>query len=291
MLNRVATLASDGRPQTPQPEPTTPRHRRSPPTRSSPTTSPAPATPHGWTQVETSDRLEPFLGYKLNQAGVSAIEKTYDTERRRNIDAAEVVAFSRCFRRPIGWFFLPPPGHGGDLVEPVYERSAATTSPPPTSSPSPSARRRLAATSSTASPSCSRPTASSPPTPSTTPSRADHGNAEIEDQINLRRQADPRHHPRPPRRRRRRRHHPDGRSCSSKLVKLTPPGMANLRAHRPRPRPRCSSRKARPSSPPASPMAQRDREPASQQRAARSTTSKRSTSKPSSTRRDTRRRS
>jgi hypothetical protein len=74
----------------------------------------------GWTQVETSDRLEPYLGYKLNQAGVSAIEKTYDSERRRNIDSADVVAFARCFRRPISWFFLPPPGRGGDLVEPVY---------------------------------------------------------------------------------------------------------------------------------------------------------------------------
>jgi hypothetical protein len=74
----------------------------------------------GWTQVETSDRLEPFLGYRLNQAGVSAIEKTYDTERRRNIDAAEVVAFARCFNRPIGWFFLPPTGHSSDLVEPVH---------------------------------------------------------------------------------------------------------------------------------------------------------------------------
>ena len=77
-------------------------------------------TAAGWTQVETSDRLEPYLGYKLNQAGVSAIEKTYDSERRRNIDTSDVVAFARCFRRPIGWFFLPPPGRGGDLVEPIY---------------------------------------------------------------------------------------------------------------------------------------------------------------------------
>jgi hypothetical protein len=73
----------------------------------------------GWTQVETSQRLVPYLGYRLNQAGVSAIEKTYDSERRRNIDTAEVVAFARCFDRPIGWFFLPPPGHSADLVEPL----------------------------------------------------------------------------------------------------------------------------------------------------------------------------
>jgi hypothetical protein len=74
----------------------------------------------GWTQVDTGIRLEPFLGYRLNQAGVSAIEKTYDTERRRNIDAAEIVAFARCFNRPIYWFFLPPTGHTQDLVEPVH---------------------------------------------------------------------------------------------------------------------------------------------------------------------------
>jgi hypothetical protein len=55
----------------------------------------------GWTQVETSDRLEPFLGYKLNQAGVSAIERTFDSDRRRNIDVAEIVAFSRCFGVPM----------------------------------------------------------------------------------------------------------------------------------------------------------------------------------------------
>jgi hypothetical protein len=75
----------------------------------------------GWTQVETSDRLAPFLGYKLNQAGISAIEKTYDSERRRNIDTADVVAFARCFQRPIGWFFLPPSKRGGDLLEPLYD--------------------------------------------------------------------------------------------------------------------------------------------------------------------------
>ena len=73
----------------------------------------------GWTQTQTSDQLEPYLGYKLNQAGVSAIERTFDSERRRNIDVAEVVAFSRCFDRPVGWFFLPPAGLGEHLVEPV----------------------------------------------------------------------------------------------------------------------------------------------------------------------------
>ena len=73
----------------------------------------------GWTQVETSERLEPFLGYKLNQAGISAIERTYDSDRRRNIDVAEIVAFARCFNVPLGWFFLPPATHAQDLIEPI----------------------------------------------------------------------------------------------------------------------------------------------------------------------------
>ena len=73
----------------------------------------------GWTQTLTSDRLEPYLGYRLNQAGVSAIEKTFDSERRRNIDVAEVVGFARCFGLPVSWFFVPPADMGDHLLEPV----------------------------------------------------------------------------------------------------------------------------------------------------------------------------
>jgi hypothetical protein len=63
----------------------------------------------GWTQDQTSDELVPYLGYKLRQAGVSAIEKTFDSERKRNLDVGEVAAFSRCFDLPLAWFFTPPP--------------------------------------------------------------------------------------------------------------------------------------------------------------------------------------
>lgn len=77
---------------------------------------------NGWTQSQTSEQLEPHLGYRLNQAGVSAIEKTFDSERRRNIDVGEIVAFARCFRRPVGWFLLPPPSAGSHLLEPVDDR-------------------------------------------------------------------------------------------------------------------------------------------------------------------------
>ena len=77
---------------------------------------------NGWTQAQTSERLEYYLGYRLNQAGVSAIEKTFDSERRRNIDVGEIVAFAQCFKRPIGWFLLPPPSTGKHLLEPVDDR-------------------------------------------------------------------------------------------------------------------------------------------------------------------------
>ena len=78
----------------------------------------------GWTQTQTGEALEPFIGHRLNQAGVSAIEKTFDSDRRRNIDVAEVLAFARCFDKPVGWFFLPPDAHGDDLIEPVYKGGA-----------------------------------------------------------------------------------------------------------------------------------------------------------------------
>ncbi len=63
----------------------------------------------GWTQAFTSEQLEPFLGYKLRQAGVSAIERTLDGDRPRNLDVAEVVAFAQCFGVHLSWFFMPPP--------------------------------------------------------------------------------------------------------------------------------------------------------------------------------------
>ena len=72
----------------------------------------------GWTQSQTGEYLEPFLGARLNQAGISAIEKTFDSDRRRNIDVSELLAFARCCEKPGGWFLLPPPGHAHDLVEP-----------------------------------------------------------------------------------------------------------------------------------------------------------------------------
>ncbi|MBW3536853.1 MAG: helix-turn-helix transcriptional regulator [Actinobacteria bacterium] len=77
----------------------------------------------GWTQDQTSDELAPYLGYKLKQAGVSAIERTFDSERKRNLDVGEVAAFARCFDVPLAWFFTPPPSMTAPLATPGLEHS------------------------------------------------------------------------------------------------------------------------------------------------------------------------
>ncbi len=64
----------------------------------------------GWTQEELADRLEPYLGQRLTQAGVSSIERAWDGDRRREFDAHELLVFAMVFDLPILWFLLPPPG-------------------------------------------------------------------------------------------------------------------------------------------------------------------------------------
>lgn len=71
----------------------------------------------GWTQAETSDRLEPYLGYALKQSGVSAIERTADDGVSRNLDVDELVAFASCFDKPMSWFLVPPVGWADMNVE------------------------------------------------------------------------------------------------------------------------------------------------------------------------------
>lgn len=62
------------------------------------------------TQDEAAVRLEPFLGQRLRQASISAIEGAFSGERRREFDAQEILAFALAFDLPLLWFFLPPPG-------------------------------------------------------------------------------------------------------------------------------------------------------------------------------------
>ncbi len=64
----------------------------------------------GWTQDELADRLEPYLGQRLTQAGVSSIERAWDGDRRREFDAHELLIFAMVFDLPVLWFLVPPPG-------------------------------------------------------------------------------------------------------------------------------------------------------------------------------------
>lgn len=64
----------------------------------------------GWTQEQFAVRMEPYLGQRLTQASVSAIERAWDGERRREFDAHELLVFAMVFDLPMLWFLLPPPG-------------------------------------------------------------------------------------------------------------------------------------------------------------------------------------
>src|ERR1039458_1291193 len=80
----------------------------------------------GLTQEETAQLLERFLGQRLPQASISAIERAYEGDRRREFDAHEILAFALAFDLPLVWFFLPPPGdarrlyHTSNYVRELY---------------------------------------------------------------------------------------------------------------------------------------------------------------------------
>ena len=63
----------------------------------------------GLTQEEAALALEPFLGQRLLQAGISALERSYGGDKRREFDAQEILAFACAFDLPLLWFLLPPP--------------------------------------------------------------------------------------------------------------------------------------------------------------------------------------
>ena len=46
----------------------------------------------GWTQDETPRALEGLLGQRIPQASISAIERAYEGDRRREFDAHEILA-------------------------------------------------------------------------------------------------------------------------------------------------------------------------------------------------------
>ncbi len=64
----------------------------------------------GWTQDQFAAELEPYMGQRMTQAGISSIERAWDGDRRREFDAHELLVFAMVFELPIIWFLLPPPG-------------------------------------------------------------------------------------------------------------------------------------------------------------------------------------
>ena len=166
-------------------------------TRSSPSTSGPPGSYGDGAQEEFAERLERYLGTRLTQASVSAIERAWDGDRRREFDAHELLIFAMVFDLPMIWFLLPPKGDHRlmrgttrqvdelylwllgrpEKLEPLYDRlreygihdpsenelivekPPASPPPPERGAPRNAARR------------CSSPSSTTTPTSSTAPSR------------------------------------------------------------------------------------------------------------------------
>ncbi|MFP5254489.1 MAG: helix-turn-helix domain-containing protein [Acidimicrobiia bacterium] len=83
----------------------------------------------GWTQDQAAEASAPYLGSRLSSASWSALERSVDGGRIREITADELVAFARAFDLPIGFFLTPPsawdehavatPDAGPDGLEPI----------------------------------------------------------------------------------------------------------------------------------------------------------------------------
>lgn len=64
----------------------------------------------GWTQEQAAEQLAPYLGAKLSGASFSALERSaWKVDRIKQFSADELLALSRAFELPIGFFFTPPP--------------------------------------------------------------------------------------------------------------------------------------------------------------------------------------
>ncbi|HEX4901337.1 MAG TPA: hypothetical protein VFV42_00910 [Acidimicrobiales bacterium] len=64
----------------------------------------------GWTQEQAAEELAPYLGAKLSGASFSALERSaWKVDRIKQFTADDLLALSRAFDLPIGYFFTPPP--------------------------------------------------------------------------------------------------------------------------------------------------------------------------------------
>lgn len=64
----------------------------------------------GLTQRETAARLAPFLARTWSVASLSAAERSVDGKRVKQFDADDLVALSRMFEIPLGYWFQPQEG-------------------------------------------------------------------------------------------------------------------------------------------------------------------------------------
>jgi hypothetical protein len=63
----------------------------------------------GWTQEQAADALAPYLGAKLSGPSFSALERSaWKVDRIKQFSADDLLALSRGFDLPIGFFFTPP---------------------------------------------------------------------------------------------------------------------------------------------------------------------------------------
>ena len=64
----------------------------------------------GWTQEQAADALAPYLGAKLSGPSFSALERSaWNPSRIKQFSADDLLALSRGFDLPIGFFLTPPP--------------------------------------------------------------------------------------------------------------------------------------------------------------------------------------
>jgi len=63
----------------------------------------------GWTQEQAADALAPYLGAKLSGPSFSSLERSaWTVNRIKQFSADDLLALSRGFDLPIGFFFTPP---------------------------------------------------------------------------------------------------------------------------------------------------------------------------------------
>ena len=62
----------------------------------------------GWTQEQAAQALAPYLGTLWSVATFSAVERSVDGGRIRQFTADDLLALSRAFDVPVGYFLTPP---------------------------------------------------------------------------------------------------------------------------------------------------------------------------------------